>query len=206
MLPKVFDLFVQTMESDRAGGGLGIGLTLVKRLVELHGGTVSASSQGQGKGTEFVVRLPAEAAEQVVVPTLATGSLPESGPAARLAKDSLHILVVEDNADIRETLKDLLELFGHTVDLAEDGLRGVEKAISGDPGVVLVDIGMPGVDGYTVARSIRERRPDHPPRLIAITGYGQPEDRRRAIEAGFDAHLVKPVDPTTLERLLAEQP
>jgi CheY-like chemotaxis protein len=118
---------------------------------------------------------------------------------------SLHVLVVEDNADIRETLKDLLELFGHQVDTAEDGMRGVEKALSLNPKVVLVDIGMPGLDGYSVARSIRAQQRNGGPRLIAITGYGQPEDRRRAIEAGFDAHLVKPVDPNTLERLLAEQ-
>jgi signal transduction histidine kinase/DNA-binding response OmpR family regulator len=200
MLPRVFELFVQANHAiDRAVGGLGIGLTLVKRMVQLHGGEVLARSEGLGKGSELVVTIPIDSGEEmqaiVAAPIIDEGS----GPARRL-----RILVVEDNADIRETLKDLLEIEGHEVTLAEDGHLGVERAGSHD--VALVDIGLPGLDGYAVARALcgfRKTR-GFPTRLIAMTGYGQAEDRRRAIEAGFDEHLVKPVDPSTLTRMLAD--
>jgi PAS domain S-box-containing protein len=192
LLPRVFDLFVQGDRSlERTGGGLGIGLTLVRQLVELHGGTVEAASAGSGRGSTFTVRLPilmAPAEESAAAsPTVA-------GPARR-------VLVVEDNDDAREMLRNLLHLFGHEVHEACDGASGVEQARRLRPDAVLIDIGLPGMDGYEVARRIRAAVPGA--RLVALTGYGQPEDRERALAAGFDVHLVKPVDPDQLQRLLA---
>jgi signal transduction histidine kinase/DNA-binding response OmpR family regulator len=202
MLPRVFELFVQANHAiDRAVGGLGIGLTLVKRMVQLHGGEVLARSEGLGKGSELVVTIPLYSGEELPdLMNAPAGELDLSDSRAR----RLRILVVEDNPDIRETLKDLLEIEGHEVTLAENGNLGVERAGSHD--VALVDIGLPGLDGYAVARALCDFRKSRgfPIRLIAMTGYGQAEDRRRAIEAGFDAHLVKPVDPGTLTRMLAD--
>jgi signal transduction histidine kinase/DNA-binding response OmpR family regulator len=202
MLPRVFELFVQADHaSDRAAGGLGIGLTLVKRLAQLHGGDVIARSDGPNRGSEFVVTLP-----------IAEGDAAEAAPVAAAAAAraaSLRILVIEDNPDIRETLKELLEICGHEVTLAADGPLGIAAADNGvDHDVALIDIGLPGADGYEVARELAgiRQRLGHPRRLIAMTGYGQADDRRRALEAGFDAHLVKPVDPDTLTRLLATAP
>ena len=206
MLPRVFELFVQADRAcDRAAGGLGIGLTLVKRLVQMHGGEVRARSEGLGKGSEFILSIPRALSDQdaatatAIVPLVAR--LQATGVAPRL-----RILVVEDNADIRETLKELLEIEGHEVTLVEDGNAAVEAAGNGrGHDVALVDIGLPGLDGYGVARKLRDlqKRRGFPRRLFAMTGYGQAEDRRRALEAGFDAHLVKPVDPALLTRLLA---
>jgi signal transduction histidine kinase/DNA-binding response OmpR family regulator len=204
MLPRVFELFVQAERSvDRAVGGLGIGLTLVKRLVQLHGGEVVAFSDGVGKGCEMVITIPASVEAEALPRAVAAGG---SGAQWSAAARRLRILVVEDNPDIRETLKELLEIEGHEVTLAEDGHRGVECAGTGDEhDVALVDIGLPGLDGYAVARALCNVRKSHGStlRLIAISGYGQAEDRRRALEAGFDAHLVKPVDPNLLTQLLA---
>jgi CheY-like chemotaxis protein len=200
MLPRVFELFMQADHAaDRAAGGLGIGLTLVKRLAQLHGGDVIARSEGPNRGSEFVVTLP--------LGTDAAEAEPPPAPAAKPTPSaSLRILVVEDNPDIRETLKELLEICGHEVTLAADGPLGIAAATN-DPrhDVALIDIGLPGCDGYDVARELADirKRLGHPLRLIAMTGYGQADDRRRALEAGFDAHLVKPVDPDTLTRLLA---
>ncbi|MDB4967888.1 MAG: Chemotaxis protein methyltransferase CheR [Myxococcales bacterium] len=212
MLPRVFELFVQAdSDIDRAAGGLGIGLTLVKRLVQMHGGEVMAQSEGEGKGSEFIVTVPladddetAAAVEAVAVAARAVKQVAAATGGAR----HLRILVVEDNADIRETLKELLEIEGHIVTLAEDGQAAVAEAGNGhEHDVALVDIGLPGIDGYAVAQRLRDIRAHKgfPRRLIAMTGYGQAEDRRRAFEAGFDAHLVKPVDPETLTRLLAAE-
>jgi CheY-like chemotaxis protein len=198
MLGRVFDLFVQAdRASDRAQGGLGIGLTLVDRLVKLHGGRIEACSEGPGHGSEFVVRLP-------LCPAL------EDHPAAASAAANDHphalkIVVIEDNADIRETLREVLEMCGHTVQVAEDGDRGIEVTWAAQPDVALIDIGLPGMDGYGVAQRLRALEWTERPRLIAMTGYGQAEDRRRAFEAGFDAHVVKPVDPETLTQLLQRQ-
>jgi signal transduction histidine kinase len=210
MLPRVFELFVQADSAvDRAAGGLGIGLTLVKRLVQMHGGEVIARSEGPGRGSEFIVTIPTAigddanvdvSAHVVVVPSLPVVG---DGTARRL-----RILVVEDNPDIRETLKELLEIEGHEVTLVEDGNAAVAAAGNGhEHDVALVDIGLPGLDGYGVAHELRaiQKQKGFPRRLIAMTGYGQAEDRRRALEAGFDAHLVKPVDPELLTRLLAAQ-
>lgn len=200
MVERVFELFTQVPGSlDRAKGGMGIGLTLVRNLVALHGGSVSAASAGLGRGSEFTVRLPgaqttarAEARPQ---PTAANGK-----PAR-----SRSVLIVEDNEDSRELLAAILTTRGYGVFTAENGVRGVEEAITRQPDVLLVDIGLPGLDGYGLAREVRKQL-GRDVYLVALTGYGQPEDRARAAEAGFDVHLTKPVDIGMLERLLAEQP
>jgi CheY-like chemotaxis protein len=192
-LARVFDLFTQIEgEPDRAKSGLGIGLSLVRQLVELHGGSVVASSHGIGKGAEFVVRLP-------VCP-----EGPEPEPEARNdeAAPPRHILIVEDNEDGRESLVTLLGLLGHRVDAVEDGRRGVEAALAIRPEVALIDINMPGIDGYEVARQVRKALGGDV-LLVAMTGSGQPDDRLRAAEAGFDAHLLKPVELALLQKLLA---
>jgi len=195
MLPRVFDLFMQVSPSlARSEGGLGIGLTLVRTLVELHGGSVSAHSAGPGQGSEFVVRLP------LAAPMEATAPAPPSAPSP-----TRQMLIVEDNGDARDMLRICLELEGHRVDTAADGIRGVEAALAKRPEIALIDIGLPGLDGYEVARRIRQTL-GHGITLIALTGYGQGQDRRRASEAGFDAHLVKPVDPEDLSRMLAAVP
>src|SRR5436309_1102096 len=192
LLPRVFDLFVQGDRSlERTGGGLGIGLTLVRHLIELHGGTVEAASAGLGRGSTFTVRLPALAA----VPAPSEAARPASaGPAQR-------ILIIEDNDDARETLRNLLHLLGHEVHEACDGDSGVDEARRLRPDVALIDIGLPGIDGYEVARRVRADVPRA--RLVAVTGYGQPDDLQRAWAAGFDVHLVKPVDPQQLQQVLA---
>jgi len=188
LLARVFDLFVQGDRSlDRAPGGLGIGLTLVRRLVELHGGTVAAASDGPGRGAVFTVRLPA-----VAPPDKTDAANGRPAPAAHR-----RVVIVEDNDDAREMLRHLLEMSGHEVHEARDGPAGVGLALAVRPDVVLIDLGLPGLDGYAVARSIRAQR-GQTIRLVAITGYGLPDDQRRTREAGFDVHLVKPVDPAEL--------
>ena len=215
MLPQVFGLFVQSDRTlDMAQGGLGVGLTLVKRLVELHGGTVMARSAGEGTGSEFIVRLPGvsrlQAATYVPPPRRdITGEfrappLPGAPAPSDPAPRRLRILVVDDNPDIRATLHDLLEMQGHQVDVAEDGPQAIERVLTLRPHVALVDIGLPGMDGCAVARTLRQD-PAMRTRLVAMTGYGQAEDRRRALDAGFDAHVVKPVELDELARLLYEQ-
>jgi signal transduction histidine kinase/DNA-binding response OmpR family regulator len=200
MLHRVFDLFVQVDPgSDRAQGGLGLGLTLVRSLVEMHGGNVSARSEGLAQGSEFTVRLP--------VPTeppaaLALPGMLKAAAATAQKLQPLHILLVEDNPDIRETLKDLLELHGHRVQEASDGRSAVDLVLSERPQVALVDIGLPELDGYKVAELVRASAGGANTRLVALTGYGHPEDRKRALEAGFDAHLVKPVSSEDLSQVL----
>ncbi len=195
ILPSVFELFSQADESlERTRGGLGIGLTLVHNLVEMHGGRVEAHSEGPGRGAEFVVWLPllpqvADAEQEVVLP--------------ELVKRRRHILLVEDNTDARQTLQELLETWGHRVEVAADGLRGLELAVQRTPEVALVDIGLPGLDGYRVAEELRAKM-GRGIRLVALTGYGGTDDHTRAREAGFDLHLVKPVKPDDLSRLLSE--
>ena len=194
VLPHVFDLFVQADRSlERTAGGLGIGLTLVRQIVELHGGTVEASSHGMGRGSRFTVRLPT-----TVISPLTPGAAPPHSDRRQ------RILVVEDNDDAREMLRELVRLLGHHVDDVADGVTGVEMALQLHPDVTLVDIGLPGVDGYEVARRIRNDLRGRRLRLVALTGYGRPEDRERALAAGYDEHLVKPVEPARLAALLRE--
>jgi signal transduction histidine kinase/integral membrane sensor domain MASE1/CheY-like chemotaxis protein len=202
ILPHVFDLFRQADRSlDRSGGGLGIGLTLVRRLVELHGGMVSARSEGAGRGSEFVVRLPAPAPGPAAVVPAGDGAA-----AAAIRPSGRRILVVEDNADVAETLALLLREWGHQTLVAHDGHAALEAADRHRPDVVLLDIGLPGMDGYEVARRLRQEYGLSSALLIAVTGYGQEEDRRRSREASIDHHLVKPVDPALLARLLGGAP
>ncbi|HEY0558639.1 MAG TPA: response regulator, partial [Thermoanaerobaculia bacterium] len=171
---------------------------------EMHGGQVEAVSQGAGQGSEFVVRLPLLAEDRRAA---AFRRQTQPRPVVRRAAESaagVHILIVEDNEDGRESLRELLELWGHQVSVAGNGPEGVEMAFSIRPEVALIDIGLPGLDGNEVARRIRELLGGEEIALIAMTGYGQPEDRRRALQAGFDRYLVKPVDPAELSRLLGE--
>jgi CheY-like chemotaxis protein len=198
MLAHVFDLFTQAPETlDRARGGLGIGLTLVRSLVALHGGAIQVESAGPGRGSRFTVQLPVadDQAEALDPP-------PVVHPPAETGRE---VLVVEDNADTRETLCELLAELGHSVAAAADGLEAVERARAIQPEVLVVDIGLPGIDGYEVARRVRAERGDSVT-LIAVTGYGQPEDQRRAFDAGFDHHFTKPVDIDVLARLLGGNP
>ena len=196
-IEAIFDMFTQLDTSlERSTSGLGIGLTLVRALAEMHGGTVEASSSGIGQGSELVVRLPIVIEEATPAPQ---ASMP--GPAAT----PLRILVVDDNRDGAESLALLLTLTGHETHTAHDGLAALESAARLDPDVILLDIGLPGLNGYEVARRIREQHRDNGrPILVALTGWGQDEDRKRAAEAGFDAHVVKPVDFVVLGKVLAE--
>jgi PAS domain S-box-containing protein len=195
LLPGLFESFAQADRSlDRSKGGLGLGLALVKGLVELHGGTVEACSEGPGRGSEFLVRLPAQPEPAAITPR------PEPPPRAR---KRLRILVVEDNPDAADSLKMLLELSGYEVSVAYTGPEGVEAAKGWRPDVVLCDIGLPGLDGYGVVRELRRNPGTARARVIAVTGYGGEEDRHKCQEAGFDAHLTKPADPSMLQELLA---
>jgi CheY-like chemotaxis protein len=195
---RVFELFVQGDAAlDRGKGGLGIGLTLVRRLAELHGGTASAASDGPGRGASFTVRLPAVAA-----PAQSTRQAVAATPAA--GRD---VLIVEDNADAAETLRRLLELAGHRVRIARDGVAGLEALLSGSAQIALIDIGLPRMDGYELARRMRAPLDGRSrPFMVAVTGYGLPEDRSRALAAGFDEHLTKPIDAAALARVLAHNP
>jgi PAS domain S-box-containing protein len=193
ILPRIFDLFTQSPQTlDRARGGLGLGLTLVKRLVTLHDGTITVHSAGQGQGTEFVVRLPAA--------RRAPGDAPAAA-AERRARARLRILVVEDNPDAAESLNMVLQSLGHDVRVVYHGLAALESVRERVPDVILLDIGLPGIDGYEVARRLRQRPELAHVVLIAVTGYGREEDRARSAAAGFTHHLVKPFD---LEELQAE--
>jgi PAS domain S-box-containing protein len=204
LLPHVFDLFTQADDTrDRSQGGLGIGLTLVKSLVQLHGGRVTAHSDGPGKGSEFVVYLPI-----VVEPKESGARGQDSGVSSGMTPDSclrapsLRVLVVEDNKDVADSLALLFRLWGHEVRTCADGPSGLKAACSYRPEVVFLDIGLPGLDGYEVARQLRQEFGQEM-RLVALSGFGQQEDRLRAEASGFDAHLTKPAEPATLKTLLA---
>ncbi|PQO94049.1 hybrid sensor histidine kinase/response regulator [Massilia phosphatilytica] len=196
LLPHVFDVFVQgAISIDRSQGGLGIGLSLVRRLVELHGGTVSASSPGNSSGSTFEIRLPRTEAALA-------GDAPVRAQPQEAGKPK--VLLIEDNDDGREMMATMLASFGYPVLQAGDGLEGVRVACAEQPDVALVDIGLPGIDGYEVARRLRQEAATHGIRLIALTGYGLAEDQRRVLEAGFDLHLVKPVELNALLEQLAD--
>ena len=197
-LPTIFDMFTQVDESlAQSQGGLGIGLTLVKQLVELHGGRVEARSEGRGKGTQFTARLPI--AEAAAAPPLPVGQ-------GRRREHTItrRVLVADDNRDAAESMGMLLRLMGNEVRTVHDGLQAVSEAETFQPDVILLDIGMPRLNGYDAARLIREQRWSQGTVLVALTGWGQEEDKRRASEAGFDRHFTKPVNPADLERLITE--
>ena len=195
MRERIFDLFWQVQSSpDRSSGGLGIGLTLVRRLVELHGGTVEASSEGPGCGSEFNVRLPVTKAPVYEEPRTQ----------APLSVASFRILLIEDNADARDMARLGLELLGQTVFEAVDGETGIQMALADPPDAVIVDIGLPGLDGYEVGRRLREALGGRT-RLVALTGYGQREDRRRVRDAGYDVHLLKPAGPADILRAVTTE-
>ena len=232
MLARIWEPFSQAERSlDRAQGGLGLGLTLVRSLVEMHGGQVSATSEGLGHGSTFEVRLPIPQdieIPEVAMPRIAVRAEPER-ITDELSHGGFRVLVVDDNVDAAETLAELLDLWGCEVRVAHDGLAALDTAVDYHPDIVFLDIGLPGMDGYEVARHIRQREakagaqsngkgrkrskdqlPKHPMLLVAVTGYGQDEDRRRSQEAKLDYHLTKPIDPDALHRFLeslrAEQP
>jgi CheY-like chemotaxis protein len=197
MVPHVFDLFAQADKSlDRSRGGLGIGLTLVRRLVELHGGQVEARSAGPGEGSEFIVRLP------ILVGDSKEASAPEEEGAYKTNGSTKRVLIVDDNADAAHSLALLLRVWGNDVSVAHDGPEALESVMMQKPDVIFLDIGLPGMDGYQVARRLRELDNGDISLLVAMTGYGQEDDRRRSLEAGFDRHLVKPVEPETIRDLL----
>jgi CheY-like chemotaxis protein len=197
MLDRIFDMFIQVDGSlERSHGGLGIGLTLVRRLVEMHGGTVEARSDGPDRGSEFVVRLP------IVLGLLKEPS--ESNGQSIAGRAKRRILVVDDNKNAAQMLGMLLKALGNDVRTVFDGLAALEMAAQFRPDVVLLDIGMPKLDGYETARRIRREPWGKNMILAALTGWGQEEDKRRTREAGFDHHFVKPVEPTILQRFLAE--
>jgi signal transduction histidine kinase len=198
MLTRIFDMFMQGETTiDRSDGGMGVGLTLVKKLVSLHRGTVRAYSRGRGNGSEFVVRLPlASPQQQRVSPARLPGSA--ESPSRR-------VLVIEDNPDIRDLLRIKLRQLGHRVEAAEDGTQGLAKLLASPPDVALVDIGLPGIDGYEIARRARTEL-GNGVYLIALTGYGQSEDKARALDAGFDVHLTKPADFSDLQNILGQVP
>jgi CheY-like chemotaxis protein/two-component sensor histidine kinase len=199
MLSKIFEMFAQVDRSlERSQGGLGIGLTLVKRLVEMHGGSVEARSDGPGMGSEFTVRLPVAMASASHQPQPPKGEGEKTAAPARR-----RILVVDDNKDSADSMSMMLSIAGMEARTAYDGLEAVAVAAAFNPDVVLLDIGLPKLNGYEAARRIREQPWGKDMVLVAVTGWGQEEDRRRSQEAGFNFHMVKPVDPAALERLLA---
>jgi CheY-like chemotaxis protein len=185
LLPHVFDVFVQgTSTLDRSQGGLGIGLSLVRRMAELHGGGIEAESKGPGGGSTFTLRLPR--IEHQAAPAPAPTATPEQGKPS--------VLLIEDNDDGREMMTMMLGCYGYEVQSAADGLLGLAAAERFQPDLALIDIGLPGIDGYEVARRLRADPATRDIKLIALTGYGLADDLRRVMDAGFDLHLVKPVD------------
>jgi two-component system, sensor histidine kinase len=196
LLPRIFDLFVQGERTlDRAQGGLGIGLTLVRRLVALHGGTVSAFSEGPGRGSVFTVRLP-----RIACPASTSPSRTQSDSARPFRS---RVLIIEDNRDAREMFRMMLELSGHEVLEAEEGVSGLALLKTARPDVAVIDVGLPGLNGYEIARRFRQEAPDADEvMLVALTGYGTPEARERSRQAGFDHHLIKPVNAEALQGIM----
>jgi CheY-like chemotaxis protein len=198
MLGHIFEMFTQVDRSlEKAQGGLGVGLTIVLRLVELHGGTVEARSEGHGLGSEFLVRLP-------VAPVPGQGRQRDGEDRRSGEGVRRRILVVDDNKDAARSLAMMLRLMGNEVRVEHDGLAGVAAAAEFRPEAILLDIGMPKLNGYDACRRIREEPWGRDAVIVALTGWSQDEDKRRAQEAGFNGHLVKPVDPAALEKLLDE--
>jgi CheY-like chemotaxis protein len=193
-MDRIFDMFVQARPPlQRIGAGLGIGLALARRIAELHGGSLTAASEGEGKGAEFMFRVPL--VRMVAVPTK-----PAEKPTPAPQVVPRRILVVDDNVDAAKTLELLLKSLGHDTRAVFNGVEALRVATEFRPDVVLLDIGMPGLDGYEVARRLRHQNPQHTFKIIAVTGWGQESDRQKTREAGFDLHLVKPVDITALAK------
>jgi CheY-like chemotaxis protein/anti-sigma regulatory factor (Ser/Thr protein kinase) len=198
LMPRVFELFTRVHTQTETGrSGLGIGLALVRRLVEMHDGTVTARSDGPGQGTEFIVRLPLLAAQASAVLDESARSQPIQGV------DCFRILIADDNYDAAETLATLLELRGHDVRMVHDGVEALAVGKVFKPNIVLLDLGMPKMDGFETARQMRRRLWGKRAIVVALTGWGQEQDRMRTAEAGFDAHLVKPVTDLDLFQALA---
>jgi PAS domain S-box-containing protein len=194
-LPKIFDLFVQA-EPQRAGGeGVGIGLTLVRRVVELHGGSVTASSAGLGQGSEFVVRLPGGDPSPPAIPQVGEARVAGAG-------DALRVVVVDDNADLADSLALMLRFMGHDVRSFHDAHEALGAVQKFSPDLVILDVGMPGMDGHSLARRIRATAAGHKAFVVALTGWGSPDDRLQSRAAGIDEHLVKPVEPAAVERMI----
>jgi CheY-like chemotaxis protein len=215
LLPRIFGMFVQ---EQKGGGGLGLGLTLVERLVNLHGGRVYATSDGPGLGATFVVELPMHTSSEssANLPVLAgapaattstgTVTVTVDAPQPRSPVRPLSIVLVDDNPDIRETMFELLRTWGHSVDMAQDGPSAVELILRVKPDLAFVDIGLPKMDGYGVATEVRTRLGPERTRLVAMSGYGQESDRRRSLESGFNAHLVKPADIDDILNIISPAP
>jgi two-component system CheB/CheR fusion protein len=199
MLEPIFELFVQSDRAlDRAQGGLGLGLPLVRRIAEMHGGSVQALSEGLGKGSEFVIRIPVGSAERAKAPQAVPPPTPRSS--------HRRILLVDDNHDLADAFAAVLVGSGHDVRIAYDGPSGLRAAEEFRPDVLFLDIGLPLLDGYEVARRMRRLPGLETTTLIALSGYGEPEDRQQSKEAGFDLHLVKPADLGRIEQVLATLP
>jgi two-component system CheB/CheR fusion protein len=198
LLGKVFDLFQQgDRQLDRIEGGLGIGLTLVDNIVAMHGGSVEARSEGIGRGSQFIVRLPTVSTREVAAPAADASSTAQSH-----ARRPLRILIVDDNRDAAETMAMLIQAIGHEARMVHEGSAAAKAARSYAPDLVLLDIGLPGMDGYQVARQFKGYDDLRHIRLAAATGYGQDQDRKRAVEAGFDEFLVKPISFESLQKLI----
>jgi CheY-like chemotaxis protein len=195
---RIFEPFVQ---ESVGSGGLGVGLTLVKRLVGMHGGSVTVDSRGSGQGSCFTIRMPlrGDVADEPSEPGDVLEEL-----SSETHSQELHIVVIEDSFDVRESMTELLRSWGHRVDAACSGEEGITLLMEGEPDVALIDIALPGLDGYDVARRVRESKRENRPKLVALTGFGRDEDRLRASEAGFDEHIVKPPLAHQLRRLLRE--
>jgi CheY-like chemotaxis protein len=202
MLPHIFEMFVQGERTlDRSRGGLGLGLTIVRSLVDLHGGSVTVHSEGAGRGTEFVVTLPAVSQQVLDLPPVEPAlDVLAARPCGR------RVLVVDDNTDAAETLADILREHGHQTSIAHDGPTALTQALVFHPDVALLDIGLPVMDGYELARKFREQPELKRVQLLAVTGYGQQEDKERSRAAGFQEHLVKPIDFSRLRALIDRSP
>jgi CheY-like chemotaxis protein len=200
MLPRVFDMFTQERQAlDRNQGGLGLGLTIVRNLVALHGGTVEVHSEGRNRGSEFTLRLPLASGHAAQVEGETSGAVQ---PRAQGTGPS--ILIVDDNEDAAAMLAEYVKSLGYRVRTAHDGPAALKIAFDAPPDIALLDIGLPVMDGYELATRLRELAMGPQMKLIAVTGYGQAEDRKRSRESGFDAHLVKPVDLDVLAELIEE--
>jgi CheY-like chemotaxis protein len=200
-LGKVFELFSQARRAHTIEGGLGVGLSIARALANLHGGTLNAESEGLGRGSEFILRLPLRSP---IAPVSEVRSLVGPKAAARGSTAALKVLVCDDNVDAADTLSALLRSVGHETYTTYEGSAALHLARELRPEVMVLDLGMPGLDGYAVARAMRKDIALIGVRLIALSGYGQPEDRKRTAEAGFDVHLVKPVDVGVLVAALTD--